>query len=93
MSNDEKMQDARERAREALDAKKGLGSRIFPTYAAGAEKDFKRALSDFKKIPQAARDKAAYDEAGYKKGGSVKSSASRRADGIASRGKTRGRMI
>jgi len=30
---------------------------------------------------------------GYKKGGSVKSSASRRADGIASRGKTRGRMI
>jgi hypothetical protein len=32
-------------------------------------------------------------ELGYKKGGSVKSSASRRADGIASRGKTKGRMI
>jgi hypothetical protein len=29
----------------------------------------------------------------FKRGGSVKSSASRRADGIASRGKTRGRMI
>ena len=30
---------------------------------------------------------------GYKKGGAVKSSASRRADGIAQRGKTRGKMI
>jgi hypothetical protein len=29
----------------------------------------------------------------YKKGGSVKSSASRRADGIAQRGKTKGRML
>jgi hypothetical protein len=29
----------------------------------------------------------------YKKGGSVKSSASRRADGIATKGKTKGRMI
>jgi hypothetical protein len=31
--------------------------------------------------------------AGMKKGGSVRSSASRRADGIAQRGKTKGRMI
>ena len=30
---------------------------------------------------------------GMKKGGSVKSSASKRADGIAQRGKTRGRMV
>lgn len=30
---------------------------------------------------------------GMKKGGSVKSSASRRADGIATKGKTKGRMI
>lgn len=30
---------------------------------------------------------------GYKKGGSVKSSASRRADGIAKKGKTRGRIV
>ena len=33
------------------------------------------------------------DETSYRKGGSVKSSASRRADGIAQRGKTRGRYI
>jgi hypothetical protein len=32
-------------------------------------------------------------ESGYKKGGSVKSSASKRADGCAQRGKTRGRMV
>ena len=30
---------------------------------------------------------------GFKKGGSVKSSASKRADGCAQRGKTRGRMV
>jgi hypothetical protein len=40
---------------------------------------------------QGQRDK--YRAEGYKKGGSVKSSASRRADGIAKKGKTRGRMI
>ena len=33
------------------------------------------------------------NEYGYSKGGSVKSSASKRADGIATKGKTKGRMI
>ncbi len=33
------------------------------------------------------------DKSSYRKGGSVKSSASRRADGIAQRGKTRGKFI
>ena len=33
------------------------------------------------------------DELGFKKGGSVKSSASKRADGIAIKGKTRGKMV
>ena len=33
------------------------------------------------------------DSMGFKKGGSVKSSASKRADGCAQRGKTRGRMV
>jgi hypothetical protein len=47
-----------------------------------------------------ARREREYDErlssdmaGGYKRGGSVKSSASRRADGIASRGKTRGKFV
>lgn len=45
---------------------------------------------------EAGRDKMvnAYRSAyGFKKGGSVKSSASRRGDGIAQRGKTKGRMV
>ena len=33
------------------------------------------------------------DSPGYKRGGAVKSSASRRADGIAKKGKTRGKMV
>jgi hypothetical protein len=36
--------------------------------------------------------KAPYLDRGYKKGGSVKSSASRRGDGIAIKGKTKGKM-
>jgi hypothetical protein len=43
-------------------------------------------------VPEAAREYEAYQEAGYAKGGSV-SSASKRADGCAQRGKTKGRMI
>jgi hypothetical protein len=43
---------------------------------------------------QAAMEQAAAAEGGMKKGGRVKvSSASKRADGIATRGKTRGRMV
>jgi len=50
------------------------------TYATPAEEERARKLVDAK-------------SGGMKKGGSVKSSASRRADGIAQRGKTKGRMI
>ena len=43
---------------------------------------------------QDAKDRKKIADMGYKKGGKVKvSSASRRADGIAQRGKTRGRMV
>jgi len=50
---------------------------------------------EFRRLPEAANKRAVGDAAGefsYKKGGSV-GSASRRADGIAQRGKTRGRVI
>ena len=66
-------------------------SKISTTYKAGADKDFKRAIADFKKVPQEVRDAEAYKHAGYKKGGSV--SASKRADGIAQRGKTKGKVL
>jgi hypothetical protein len=47
-----------------------------------------QSLNTYKQIPEEVRDYEAYKDAGYKKGGKV-SSASRRADGCAIRGKTR----
>jgi hypothetical protein len=90
--NKAKMEDARKRAEEAANAGNDFLSKISTTYKAGADKDFKRAIADFKKVPQEVRDAEAYQHAGYKKGGSV-SSASARADGCAQRGKTKGRMV
>jgi hypothetical protein len=90
--NKAKMEDARKRAEEAANAGNDMISKLSTTYKAGADKDFKRAIADFKKVPQDVRDAEAYKYAGYKKGGSV-SSASSRADGCAQRGKTKGRMI
>jgi hypothetical protein len=51
---------------------------------------YAQAMKDYDTLGRASK----YAEGkGMKRGGSVKSSASRRADGIASRGKTKGRMI
>ena len=50
-----------------------------------------RGYEDAKKLGRAAVGIDSIDE--YKKGGKVKSSASRRADGIAQRGKTKGRLL
>lgn len=51
---------------------------------------YAQAMKDYDTLGRASK----YAEGkGMKKGGSVKSSASRRADGIAQRGKTRGRVI
>jgi hypothetical protein len=51
-----------------------------------------QSLNTFKQIPEEVRDYEAYKDAGYKKGGKV-SSASKRADGCAVRGKTKGKMV
>lgn len=91
-----KMENARKRAVVAADEMNSTVGKAASAVAPSMfnpKKDFSDAIKDFEKVPQRIRDKAAYDDAGYKKGGSVKSSASRRADGIASRGKTKGRMI
>lgn len=58
----------------------------------------KRALAERERAERERAEKAKTkeekeDEPSYRKGGSVKSSASRRADGIAQRGKTRGKFI
>jgi len=63
---------------------------------AEAEKDKLRSVA---RPTERSKDRLPYeprpqsDESSYRKGGSVKSSASRRADGIAQRGKTRGKFI
>jgi hypothetical protein len=51
-----------------------------------------RGVEMSKGQPEAVRDYEAYKNAGYKKGGMV-SSASKRADGCAIKGKTKGRMV
>lgn len=64
----------------------------------GAFGSVHKAISEYKTPAEARseerrkREKKESDVAGMKKGGVVKSSASRRADGIAQRGKTRGRI-
>jgi len=51
------------------------------------------AVERMKKMKEEKYSKKSGGSVSYKSGGSVKSSASRRADGIAQRGKTRGRMV
>jgi hypothetical protein len=68
--------------RDYLNAEKGLTRR-----------DDKAQTPAKKKLPGKAAEGQMGDVVGAKKGGSVKSSASKRADGIAQRGKTRGRMV
>ena len=70
--NKAKMEDARKRAEEAANAGNDMFSKMSTTYKAGANKDFKRAIADFKKVPQDVRDAEAYQHAGYKKGGVMK---------------------
>lgn len=81
------MEKSRSRAVEASDESQGFLSKILPTYKAGANKDFKRAIADFKNIPEYARNKEAYNDAGYKKGGSI------RGCGCETKGKTKGRFV
>ena len=52
----------------------------------------KEADNTFKNLPEEVKEYEAYKDAGYKKGGSV-SSASKRADGCAVKGKTKGRFV
>jgi hypothetical protein len=74
----------------------GVGTVAALPIAGGAGRDM---AEDFEKAKQIKKEKTeAKDEMkretrGMKKGGVVKSSASKRADGIAQRGKTKGRMV
>ncbi len=83
---------ARQMMREGLEGEKDMFSRISPIMRKQATDQFREGLKRYEKSDEKIREKEAYDFAGYKKGGKV-SSASKRADGCATKGKTRGRMV
>jgi|APGre2960657404_1045060.scaffolds.fasta_scaffold02364_12 hypothetical protein len=68
----------------------GYGAILGPELQGKVLKPFEKAVTVMQLDEP---NKAMMEAAGYKKGGSVKSSASRRADGAAKRGKTKGRTL
>lgn len=79
--------------REGNMARDDFLSKLSTTYRAGANKDMKLGREELDKVPLPARNYEAYQNMTYmKKGGSV-SSASKRADGCAQRGKTQGKFV
>lgn len=93
----EKLEKAREMMVEGIQQEKSFLNRLIPTMGKAARDEMRAAKALRESVPYRAREYEAYNEAGYKKGGKVKKmakggSASSRADGIAQRGKTRGKM-
>lgn len=83
-----KLDAARKKVQEGIEGEKDVFSKLMPTMAKSARDDIKSGMKMRESVPARAREGEAYNEAGYKKGGKV-SSASKRADGCAIRGKTR----
>lgn len=88
----EKLEKSREMMIQGIEGEKDILSRMMPTMAKAARDDMRAARALRESVPARAREGEAYEYAGYKKGGKV-GSASKRADGIAKKGKTRGRIL
>lgn len=73
-------------------AKTDILSRLMPTERMDAERGFKEARQRMDRIPREAREYESYNQAPFKAGGSV-GSASKRADGCATKGKTKGKFV
>jgi len=87
-----KIQAARKRMREGMEGEKDVLSKFSTTMAKAARDEQKMAKRDMEKIPEEVRryeSEEGQTSSPFKKGGAVKSSASKRADGCAIRGKTR----
>jgi len=84
----EKLNKSRQKMIEGIEGEKDIFSKMMPTMAKAARDDIRAAKAMRESVPASAREGEAYQEAGYKSGGSV-TSASKRADGCAIRGKTR----
>lgn len=81
---------ARGMMQRGIEGEKDFLSKISPTMAKSARDEQREAQRLRESVPEAARTYEGLE--GMKAGGSV-SSASKRADGCAMRGKTRGRMV
>lgn len=86
----EKLERARKMMQSGIEGEKDTMSRLMPTMAKSARDDMRAAKMLRESVPESAREGEAYNQAGYKKGGMT---ASKRADGCAARGKTRGKMV
>jgi rubrerythrin len=84
----EKLEKSREKMTQGIEGEKDIFSKMMPTMAKSARDDMKAARAMRESVPASAREGEAYEYAGYKSGGKV-SSASKRADGCAIRGKTK----
>ena len=84
----DKLNKSRQKMTEGIEGEKDIFSRMMPTMAKSARDDIRAAKAMRESVPASAREGEAYQDAGYKAGGKV-SSASKRADGCAIRGKTR----
>jgi hypothetical protein len=93
-----KIEKARERLQMGQAGERDMLSKISPT-SMKAAKDMQRGANEMREsVDPAAREYELAVDSGYKKGGKVKKmaaggSASKRADGCAVKGKTRGKMV
>jgi hypothetical protein len=84
----EKLNKSRKMMVEGIEGERDIFSKTMPTMAKAARDEIRAAKALRETVPASAREGEAYQDAGYQKGGKV-SSASKRADGCAIRGKTR----
>jgi hypothetical protein len=87
-----KLEQSRQLMRKGIEGEQDFLSKISTTMAKSARDDIREAKRLRESVPESAREYEAYQGAGYKAGGKV-SSASKRADGCAVRGKTKGKMV
>ena len=87
-----KLDSARKKVQEGISSEKDFFSKYSTTMAKGARDDIKAGMKMRESVSEKAREGEAYQNAGYKSGGKV-GSASKRADGCAIKGKTKGRIV
>jgi hypothetical protein len=88
----ETLEKSRAMMKRGIQGENDFLSKISTTMAKAARDEQKTAKKMRESVSEKARNYEALEDAGYKKGGMV-GSASKRADGCAQRGKTKGKMV